>query len=92
MTITLFTSFSVLFTVCFNSSYLFFEKINVHTLACQTKRSSLLVQSNNPFLDEKLNVDVQNQFGGNNMILYQSQCLRLPASSPYDHFLKAAGC
>ncbi|RRT83770.1 hypothetical protein B296_00008274 [Ensete ventricosum] len=52
----------------------------------------LLVQSNNPFLDEKLNADVQNQFGGNNMILYQPQCLRLPASSPYDHFLKAAGC
>ncbi|THU49000.1 hypothetical protein C4D60_Mb06t04950 [Musa balbisiana] len=52
----------------------------------------LLDMSNNPFLDEKLNVDVQNQFGGNNMILYQSQCLRLPASSPYDHFLKAAGC
>ncbi|XP_065011357.1 uncharacterized protein LOC135640626 [Musa acuminata AAA Group] len=50
------------------------------------------VRSDNPFLDEKLNLDVQNQFGGNNMILYQSQCLRLPASSPYDHFLKAAGC
>ncbi|CAD5177193.1 unnamed protein product [Musa acuminata subsp. malaccensis] len=49
-------------------------------------------KSDNPFLDEKLNLDVQNQFGGNNMILYQSQCLRLPASSPYDHFLKAAGC
>ncbi|RWW63183.1 hypothetical protein BHE74_00029655, partial [Ensete ventricosum] len=49
-------------------------------------------KSNNPFLDEKLNADVQNQFGGNNMILYQPQCLRLPASSPYDHFLKAAGC
>ncbi|RWW07186.1 hypothetical protein GW17_00029443 [Ensete ventricosum] len=68
------------------------KKINVYILACQTKRSSLLVQSNNPFLDEKLNADVQNQFGGNNMILYQPQCLRLPASSPYDHFLKAAGC
>ncbi|URE13514.1 Cyclin-related protein [Musa troglodytarum] len=49
-------------------------------------------KSNNPFLDENLNAHVQNQFGGNNMILYQPQCLRLPASSPYDHFLKAAGC
>ncbi|WOK94081.1 hypothetical protein Cni_G02783 [Canna indica] len=56
-------------------------------------------KSGNPFLDEDLNLDMQNHFGatGNNMIAcadfhYQTQCLRLPASSPYDNFLKAAGC
>ncbi|CAL9753850.1 unnamed protein product [Musa acuminata subsp. burmannicoides] len=54
-------------------------------------------KSGNPFLDEKLCADLQRQFCGNNMILnaefhHQPQCLRLPASSPYDNFLKAAGC
>ncbi|URE05211.1 Cyclin-related protein [Musa troglodytarum] len=54
-------------------------------------------KSGNPFLDEKLCADLQRQFCGNNMILNaefhnQPQYLRLPASSPYDNFLKAAGC
>ncbi|KAG6537290.1 hypothetical protein ZIOFF_002377 [Zingiber officinale] len=56
------------------------------------------VQSGNPFLDEDL-VDIQRKHSntGNNTLvpidfLYQPQCLKLPASSPFDNFLKAAGC
>ncbi|XP_042381185.1 protein SEMI-ROLLED LEAF 2-like isoform X7 [Zingiber officinale] len=56
------------------------------------------VQSGNPFLDEDL-VDIQRKHSNtrNNTLvpidfLYQPQCLKLPASSPFDNFLKAAGC
>ncbi|XP_074564652.1 protein SEMI-ROLLED LEAF 2-like isoform X2 [Curcuma longa] len=55
-------------------------------------------KSGNPFLDEDP-VDIQRKHSntGNNTLvpvdfLYQPQCLKLPASSPYDNFLKAAGC
>ncbi|XP_042381180.1 protein SEMI-ROLLED LEAF 2-like isoform X2 [Zingiber officinale] len=55
-------------------------------------------KSGNPFLDEDL-VDIQRKHSNtrNNTLvpidfLYQPQCLKLPASSPFDNFLKAAGC
>ncbi|KAM0903532.1 hypothetical protein ACQ4PT_018584 [Festuca glaucescens] len=46
-------------------------------------------KNTNPFLQENYPTDGGAQTGGN---LQQQHLLKLPASSPYDNFLKAAGC
>ncbi|GJN18979.1 hypothetical protein PR202_gb06203 [Eleusine coracana subsp. coracana] len=51
-------------------------------------------QSTNPFLQQKLDGYPQGITVGESHISidFQQQFLKLPASSPYDNFLKAAGC
>ncbi|EHA8590069.1 Protein EFR3 B [Cocos nucifera] len=54
-------------------------------------------KTSNPFLDPSLSAYPQNMSGGNNILLqndfqYHPQFLRLPATSPFDNFLRAAGC
>ncbi|KAE8723334.1 protein OBERON 4-like [Hibiscus syriacus] len=54
-------------------------------------------KSENPFLDENIGVGSLNQSGGTSLKLcatehHHQPCFQLPASIPYDNFLKAAGC
>ncbi|KAJ4706418.1 ARM repeat superfamily protein [Melia azedarach] len=55
-------------------------------------------KAGNPFLDENLTSDPNKPSGGTvptqcaTEYQHHPQYFRLPASSPYDHFLKAAGC
>ncbi|XP_074571288.1 protein SEMI-ROLLED LEAF 2-like [Curcuma longa] len=55
-------------------------------------------KSGNPILDENhVHMQKQHSNTGNNALEsinfhHPPQCLKLPASSPYDNFLKAAGC
>ncbi|KAM7500183.1 hypothetical protein LguiA_024597 [Lonicera macranthoides] len=59
---------------------------------------SLQMASSNPFLDPNLAFLPSQPFAGTVPMLcsteyqHNPQNFRLPASSPYDHFLKAAGC
>lgn len=55
------------------------------------------LKSENPFIDQDAGAVSLNQYAGTTPMLcateYQLQpCFQLPASSPYDNFLKAAGC
>nr|XP_029118121.1 uncharacterized protein LOC114912641 [Elaeis guineensis] len=54
-------------------------------------------KTGNPFLDPNLSAYPQNMSDGNNILLqndlqYHPQFFRLPATSPFDNFLRAAGC
>ena len=57
----------------------------------------LKLQSKNPFIDQDDGDVSLNQSAGTTLMLYATEyqhqlCFQLPASSPYDNFLKAAGC
>ena len=57
----------------------------------------LELQSTNPFIDQDTGAVSLNQFAGSTPMLcateyHYPRCFQLPASSPYDNFLKAAGC
>jgi hypothetical protein len=52
------------------------------------------VQSTNPFLDDNWNAFPQHMDTGNSQSAddpFQQHFLKLPASSPYDQFMRAAG-
>ncbi|XWS35528.1 hypothetical protein CRYUN_Cryun20dG0004900 [Craigia yunnanensis] len=55
------------------------------------------LKSTNPFIDQDAGAVSLNQFAGTTPMLCATEyqylrCFQLPASSPYDNFLKAAGC
>lgn len=60
--------------------------------------SSLVVQSGNPFLEQNFDVNLEKQFLSPGPMpcatefQHHPNVFKLPASSPYDNFLKAAGC
>ncbi|KAK8570510.1 hypothetical protein V6N13_003188 [Hibiscus sabdariffa] len=54
-------------------------------------------KSENPYIDENIGAVSFNQSSGTSLKLYATEhqhqpCFQLPASIPYDNFLKAAGC
>ncbi|XP_043691428.1 protein SEMI-ROLLED LEAF 2-like isoform X2 [Telopea speciosissima] len=64
----------------------------------EAKKVPSYSQSGNPFLDQNINANLPKPVVGTGPMLCATEfqqypnCYRLPTSSPYDNFLKAAGC
>ncbi|WRX09765.1 hypothetical protein QQP08_002252 [Theobroma cacao] len=68
------------------------KEVQPHSLV-----ESNYVKSENPFIDQNMGAVSLNQYAGTALMLcateyHQQPYFQLPVSSPYDHFLKAAGC
>ncbi|KAK6285271.1 hypothetical protein POUND7_011450 [Theobroma cacao] len=68
------------------------KEVQPHSLV-----ESNYVKSENPFIDQNMGAVSWNQYAGTALMLcateyHQQPYFQLPVSSPYDHFLKAAGC
>ncbi|XVE76738.1 hypothetical protein DITRI_Ditri13aG0005500 [Diplodiscus trichospermus] len=73
------------------------ESISTKEVQPQSHVESGPLKSKNPFRDEDAEAVFSNQFAGTIPMLcateyYYQPCFQLPASMPYDNFLKAAGC